>query len=87
MTRSIHKRINVTLPEDTIRLIDRVAERGDRSRLLNEAIRYYVREAGRENLRKLLKEGAIKHAGRDVTLAREWFTLEHEVWQKGSKKQ
>ena len=86
MTRLIHKRINVTLPEDTIRLINRVAERGNRSRLLNEAIHHYVKEAGKANLWKLLKEGAIKHAGRDATLAHEWLALEHEVWQKGSKK-
>lgn len=86
MIRTTHKRINITLPSDTIQLIDRVAEKGDRSRFINEAARYYVREAGKAKLRKFLKEGAVKHAERDLTLAGEWFQLEHEAWQKGNHK-
>src|SRR2546428_14019166 len=31
-TRAMHRRLNITLPEETIRLIDRVAAKGDRSR-------------------------------------------------------
>ncbi|MGH2361016.1 MAG: ribbon-helix-helix domain-containing protein, partial [bacterium] len=61
----MHKRINITLPEETVRLIDRVAERGDRSQFINEAVRRYVTDVGRANLRKQIKEGALRHAARD----------------------
>ena len=73
------RRINITLPSQTIRLIERVAEKGERSRLVNEAIRFYVREVGKTNLRKQLREGAIKRAARDLHLVEEWFFLENEV--------
>lgn len=78
----MHQRINITLPEDTIRLIDRVTEKGDRSRFINDAVRRYVDEVGRKNLRKLIKEGATRRAERDLRLAEEWFQLEEEAWRK-----
>jgi CopG family transcriptional regulator/antitoxin EndoAI len=71
-------RINVTLPEETVRLIDRVAEKGNRSRLINEAVKHYIREMGRANLRERLKEGARQRAERDRRLAEEWFLLNEE---------
>ena len=78
----MHRRINITLPEGTVRLIDRVAEKGDRSRLINEAVKRYVQEVGRTNLKKRLKEGAIREAELDLRLAEEWFSLEEEAWQE-----
>lgn len=42
----MHRRINITLPEETVRLIDRVAAKGDRSRLIDEAVRHYVQKTG-----------------------------------------
>lgn len=76
------KRVNITLPKETILLINRVAEKGERSRFLNEAVRFYVKQAGRENIKRLLREGARERGERDLTLAREWFPVEHEIWQR-----
>ncbi|MCI0661708.1 MAG: ribbon-helix-helix domain-containing protein [Acidobacteria bacterium] len=81
----MYQRINITLPEETLGLIDRIAERGDRSRFIDHAIRHYVRTIGNAKLKKLLKEGAIARAERDLRLAEEWFTLEDEVWRKERK--
>ncbi|MCI0336512.1 MAG: ribbon-helix-helix domain-containing protein [Acidobacteria bacterium] len=78
----MYQRINITLPEETLGLIDRIAERGDRSRFIDRAIRYYVEAIGQAKLKKLLKEGAIARAERDLRLAEEWFALEEEAWQK-----
>lgn len=78
----MNQRINITLPEETLILIDRVAEKGDRSRFIDLAIKYYVEAMGKAKLKKLLKEGAIARAERDLRLAEEWFTLEEEAWQK-----
>lgn len=74
----MHRRINVTLPEETIKLMERVSRKGSRSRLVDLAIKRYVAEAGRANLRKKLKEGALRRASRDRQLAEEWFLLEDQ---------
>ena len=77
----MHRRINITLPEETLALIDRVAKQGDRSRFIDEAVKHYVQEVGRSKLRKQLQEGALRRAKRDLALAEEWFGLDEEVWQ------
>lgn len=78
---TVRQRINITLPEETVRLIDRVTENGNRSRLIDEAVKRYVDEIGRANLKKHLKEGAIRRAERDLGLAEEWFSLEEGAWR------
>ena len=80
----MHKRINITLPEETLRLIDRVSEKGDRSRLINQAVKHYLETVGRANLKRRLKEGAERNAERDLQLTHDWFFLEEEAWQKGT---
>jgi CopG family transcriptional regulator / antitoxin EndoAI len=77
----MHRRINISLPEETLALIDRVAKQGDRSRFIDAAIKHYVQEVGRGKLRKQLQEGAQRRATRDLTLAEEWFGLDEDVWQ------
>ena len=79
----MNQRINVSLPEETLRLLDRVAGKGDRSRLIDEAVRYYLDDKGRRELKKRLKEGAVRRAARDLQLTEEWFPLEEEAWNKG----
>jgi len=76
----MHRRVNITLSEETLRLIDRAAEKGDRSRFIDEAIKYFVRSSTRSALRELLKKGAVKRAERDLLLAEEWFDIDDEVW-------
>lgn len=76
----MHKRINITLPEETVRLLDRVSAKGDRSGLIDRAIRRYVEETGKANLRQRLKEGYERRAGQDVETAEAWCSLDKEVW-------
>jgi metal-responsive CopG/Arc/MetJ family transcriptional regulator len=52
----MRRRVNITLPEETIRLIDRAAGHGTRSRLIDEAVRYFVRGRTRTQLRNLKGE-------------------------------
>jgi CopG family transcriptional regulator / antitoxin EndoAI len=77
---TVHRRINVTLPEETVKLMDRVSEKGDRSRLINEAVNRYIGGMRRANLRKLLRAGALRRAARDRRLAEDWFLLEDDAW-------
>lgn len=81
----MHRRLNITLPEDTIQLIDTVTEKGDRSRFINEAVQYYIKQKELNNLKEQLKEGAINRSQRDLQLAEEWYDLEEEAWQENKQ--
>ena len=85
-TNTNHRRINITLPQKTVELIDRVSKKGNRSRLIDEAVRDYLTKTSRAVLRKRLKEGAIRDAEQDLAIAEEWFPLEEEAWQKIGKR-
>ena len=76
MATKSRQRINITLADDTLRLLDQVAARGSRSRLIDEAVRFFVQSKGRTKLDRLLREGAKKRTVQDRALAEEWFTLD-----------
>ncbi len=78
----MHQRINVTLPEDTIRMLDRLTKKRDRSRFIDTAVRRYVKEVGRKNLRQQMKAGAIRDAEFDLSLAEDWFQIDEESWRQ-----
>ena len=72
----MYKRINITLPESTVRLMEPVANKGERSRLVDEALKQYLRGATRKSLKKRIKEGALRRFERDRALAEEWFLID-----------
>lgn len=82
MKRIAHKRINITLPESTVEMIESIADKGGRSSLIDSAIRVYVKNLKKMSLEQQLKEGAIARAERNLQMAQEWAHLEDEVWQK-----
>jgi CopG family transcriptional regulator/antitoxin EndoAI len=84
MKASMHQRVNITLSSRTLRRIDRVAERGDRSRLIDAAINFYIGRRNRADVRKLLKEGASARAERDRVMAADWFDLD-DIWEKRAR--
>lgn len=77
----MYQRINILLPEKTVLLIDRFADRKNRSQFIDEAVKYYTEKVGKISLREQLKQGAIRRAERDLNLSEEWNALEEEVWQ------
>lgn len=81
-TASTYARVNITLPKETVKLIDRVTRKTNRSGFVDRAVRFYVAKAGRKNLAQQLRAGAKEHAARDLSIAEEWFPLEEEVWRK-----
>lgn len=81
----MHRRINITLPGETLVLIDSVTKRGDRSGLIDAAIRHYVETKGRARLRRRLKQGAQRREQRDLQLAADWFAIGDEVWPNRQK--
>jgi metal-responsive CopG/Arc/MetJ family transcriptional regulator len=79
---SSRKRINITLPGETLNLLDRLAKQGERSALIAEAVTVYLSERRRKTLRRRLMEGAIARAERDRLLAEEWLLLEEAVRER-----
>ena len=76
------KRLNVVLPIGTIRVLDRVAPKGSRSRLISDAILHYVEDKAKENLAGRLKAASMANASRDLDIAQEWFSLDEETWRR-----
>jgi CopG family transcriptional regulator / antitoxin EndoAI len=75
------KRINVVLPVETIKVLDRVAPKGNRSRLISAAVLHYVESKAKGDPARRLREGALANAPRDREIAQEWFSLDEEAWQ------
>jgi metal-responsive CopG/Arc/MetJ family transcriptional regulator len=66
----MNKRINVILPTATVAVLDKVAAKGNRSTLIDRAIRHYVKTRSQQNLRERLKQEALANAERDLQMAR-----------------
>ena len=81
----MHQRINITLPADTVRLLDRVAPKGDRSRFIDEAVREQAKRAAKAKLRGELKEGYLRENETNRQLAEEWFLLDEEAWETAER--
>jgi len=77
---TIYKRVNITLPNKTIKLLDSVANKGERSSFVDRAVHFYIEEVGRSNLNKQLQEGALERSSRDLSLAEDWFLIEEQSW-------
>jgi len=78
----VSKRINIVLPDSTLRVLDRVAPPGDRSRFISQAVLHYVDSVGKRSLREQLKAGYQANAEESLKVALEWFPLEEEAWKK-----
>ena len=70
------RRLNISLPEPTVELIDRVAGKGRRSALIDRAVVRYVQEESHAEIREQLAAGARDRADRDLQLVEEWFPIE-----------
>ena len=81
----MRRRLNVTLPESTVALIDRASKNGNRSQFIDHAVKSYVKQAEKELMRERLKRGAIARAERDLNLAEVWFRIDEETWRRNKK--
>lgn len=78
----MQQRINISLPEETVKLIDRVASKGSRSRLIEAAVRHYVKAMGKARLERKLAEGYRKLSQSGLDIATEWFPSDEDAWRK-----
>ncbi len=76
------QRINIMVAPETIQLLERVAPKGGRSRLIDKAVKFFVERHAKVNLREQLKQEALRNASYDRALAEEWFSIDEEAWEK-----
>ena len=76
------KRINIVLPETTIRTIDRMARPGERSRFINQAVQHFVANRSMESLRAQLERAAVRDQDLDREVAADWFAVDRETCQQ-----
>ena len=81
MSKTAYRRINITLPVETVEILGAVVDKGSRSTFIDEAIKSHAKKLKGKDLREQLEEGAIVRAERDLALAQEWFHLEEGLWQ------
>src|ERR1700687_5357753 len=79
---SMNKRINIILPETTIRTIDRMTKPGQRSRFIDQAVQHFVANRSVEALRAQLERAAVRDQDLDREVAADWFAVDHETWQQ-----
>jgi len=78
----MQRRINISLPEQTVRLLDRVAKKRDRSRLIDTAVRSYISENSRAKLRKQLEDAYRRSADEDLEILADWAAADQEAWEE-----
>ena len=76
------KRINIVLPETTVKVLDRVAPKGNRSHFISQAVLHYVQTFGKASLRERLKAGYQANSEESLKIALDWFPLEEEAWKE-----
>jgi len=80
------KRVNITLPPETLELIDRVSK-DNRSEFINRAVRLYANRLERARLKQRLKQAYLDRAKEDIAIAQEWEPIERELWEKLEKQE
>jgi len=76
-----YKRLNISIPIETLQLLDEVAPPKKRSQFIAEAITQYVSEIKRFQLREQLKAGCLANAESDRQIVEEWFPIEQEAYE------
>lgn len=76
------RRINVILPDATVKTIDRLARPGQRSRFIERAVQHYVSTATLEVLQERLREAALRDRDLDLEIAADWAVVDQEPWQE-----
>lgn len=79
---SVNKRVNIVLPERTLKTIDRIVKPGGRSHFINEAVTHFVTHRSAEALRSRLEQAAVRDRDLDREITADWSDVDKEAWQK-----
>jgi len=75
-------RLNIILPQDLAKSLNEVAGPRNRSRVISESIREYLRQRKKSELDKQLEEGYRASAKENIALAKEFKTVDQEGWDE-----
>ncbi len=80
------KRVNITLPTETLELIGRVSK-DNRSEFINRAVKLYANRLERERLKQRLNQAYLDRSKEDLAISQEWEPIERELWEKLEKQE
>ena len=80
------KRVNITLPPETLQLIERVSK-DNRSEFINRAVKLYANRLERAKLKQRLKQAYLERSKEDLAIAQEWEPIEREIWERTEKEE
>ena len=86
-TSNKYKRINISIPIETLQLLNEIAPPKKRSQIITKAVTQYANMIKRLQLREQLKTGYLANAESDRQIAEEWFPVEQEAYEKHVLKQ
>ncbi|MFH1975701.1 MAG: hypothetical protein ABIJ52_09070 [Pseudomonadota bacterium] len=75
-------RLNVILPKDVVESLNDIAGPRNRSRVISESIREYLRQRKKAELDKQLEEGYRASAKGNIALAGEFEAVDLEGWDE-----
>jgi hypothetical protein len=78
---SMARRINVVLPESTIKSLGKVAKPGERSQFIDKAVRHYIANESKEALRARLEFTTRRDVDLDREIMEDWAEVDRESWQ------
>ncbi|MEE8552076.1 MAG: ribbon-helix-helix protein, CopG family [Desulfobacterales bacterium] len=73
-------RLNITLPKELVRSLNKLAGSRKRSRFISEAIRQQIEQIKKRELENLLEEGYRASAKESLDHAKEFESVDLEGW-------
>jgi len=75
-------RLNITLPAELFKQLDRVAGRKKKSRFIAEALNKRIKEMKDERLQQLLEEGYKATRDEGLAITREFEPIDFDGWDE-----
>jgi hypothetical protein len=76
----MHRGVSVTLPEETVRLLNRLGERGEWATIIDLAVRRYAEHAGPAEVRRRLLVAGGTHPRGGAQARDGWSGADDEAW-------
>ena len=83
-----HKKILITLPDSLLDEVDSYVKRENinRSELVREAMKLYIKERKKMQLKEEMKKGYLEMAGLNLNLANECLEVDNETFRSYEEK-
>jgi len=75
-------RLNVILPRDLVDSLNQIAGPRNRSRMISESVREYIRQRNKAELEKRLEEGYRVSAAENIAMTKEFEAVDLEGWDE-----